>query len=69
MQASILQHKVSTSREKALKVDSKDHDVYTAYKYRKSRKTDNSVLQKEICFFRGKPAQTSGLHEAWLMSE
>ena len=36
MQASIQQHKVTASREKAPKVDSEDHDVYTACKYRKS---------------------------------
>ena len=36
MQASIQQHKVTTTKEKAPKVDSEDHDVYTACKYRKS---------------------------------
>ena len=36
MQASIQQHKVATSREKAQNVDSEDHSVYNACKYRKS---------------------------------
>ena len=36
MQASIQQHKVATSREKAQKVESEGHGVYTACKYRKS---------------------------------
>ena len=43
--------KLQRAEKKAQKVDGEDHDVYTACKYRKPRNTDNSVLQKEACFF------------------
>ena len=56
--------KLQRAEKRARTATSEDHNIDTACKYMRSQITDNSILQKDACFFCGKSPGTSGLHEA-----